>query len=171
MRADESAPWRRGGLLFGRMFEDWTIETRVFAPGARVFCIASAGCTALALAARGHDVTAVDVNPAQIALVRERVAGGATRLGSVDRMLARGRRAFGLLGWAEGTVRAFLALDDPAEQCQYWIEHLDTRRWRALLGALLSPLTLHLLYPAPLAEAVPRSFASIVRGRLERGFA
>jgi S-adenosylmethionine:diacylglycerol 3-amino-3-carboxypropyl transferase len=53
-------PWRDAGLMFGRMFEDWSVEARLFPPGGRVFCIASAGCTAIALAARGHDVTAVD---------------------------------------------------------------------------------------------------------------
>src|SRR5262249_30070008 len=68
-------------LLFGRMHEDWTIEAEPFAPGTRVFCIASAGCTAMALAARGHEVVAVDVNPAQVAYVRERLAGAEPRQG------------------------------------------------------------------------------------------
>src|SRR5690348_12983972 len=61
--------WRNGRLdarpgpatvLFGRMHEDWSIEASLFPPGSRVLCIASAGCTALALADRGNIVTAVD---------------------------------------------------------------------------------------------------------------
>ena len=74
----EASPWRRGRLaaragqpelLFGRMYEDRAIELEAFAAGGRVFCIASAGCTAFELAARGDDVTAVDVNPAQVSYV------------------------------------------------------------------------------------------------------
>lgn len=60
---------RSAELLFGRMHEDWSIESSLFQPGSKVFCIASAGCTALALAARGHAVDAVDVNPAQVRYV------------------------------------------------------------------------------------------------------
>ena len=37
-------------VLFGRMYEDPEIEHAAFAPGGRVFCIASAGCTAMRLA-------------------------------------------------------------------------------------------------------------------------
>ena len=169
MIAAES-PWRNAGLLFGRMFEDPRIEASVFPAGSRVFCIASAGCTALNLANRGHEIAAVDVNPAQVALVRERVAGGASRAGSVDRMLARGRRGLRVLGWTETTLRAFLSLDEPIEQREFWRTRLDTWRFRAALGSLLSPLTLSLFYPAPLVRAVPAGFARIIRYRLERGF-
>ena len=34
-------------LLFGCMYEDAEIELRAFQPGGRIFCIASAGCTAM----------------------------------------------------------------------------------------------------------------------------
>ncbi|HXJ82209.1 MAG TPA: DUF3419 family protein, partial [Candidatus Methylomirabilis sp.] len=73
--------WRKGRLddregpteiLFGRMYEDSAIELGAFRPGARVFCIASAGCTAIALSQR-HEVIAVDINPAQIAYTRRRL--------------------------------------------------------------------------------------------------
>ena len=39
-----------GKVLFGRMYEDASIEAGAFPPGGRVFCIASAGCTAMRLA-------------------------------------------------------------------------------------------------------------------------
>jgi S-adenosylmethionine:diacylglycerol 3-amino-3-carboxypropyl transferase len=54
-------PWeagrfdRHGGprkVLFGRMYEDASIEAGALRPGGRVFGIASAGCMALALAAQ-----------------------------------------------------------------------------------------------------------------------
>ena len=164
------SPWRQSGLMFGRMFEDWDIEASVFPHGSKVFCIASAGCTALGLASLGHDVTAVDINPAQVALVRARLAGSDAPAGSVDRTLARARRLGGAVGWTEATLSAFLSMKDTNEQRSFWRARLDTRRLRMALGALLSPLTLNLLYPAPLAAAVPRGFASILRTRLDRGF-
>ena len=76
--------WQNGGfraaragrrkLLFGCMYEDAAIELRVFQPRGRVFCIASAGCTAMKLAAH-HTVVAVDINPVQVAYVQERLGG------------------------------------------------------------------------------------------------
>ena len=62
-------PWLRGSgprVLFGRMYEDPEIELAAFAPGSRVLAIASAGDTAAALAQAGHQVTAIDINPAQL---------------------------------------------------------------------------------------------------------
>ncbi|MBV8828569.1 MAG: DUF3419 family protein, partial [Acidobacteriaceae bacterium] len=60
-------------ILFGQMYEDSAIEMRAFRPGSRVFCIASAGDTAIALA-RDHNVTAVDINPAQLEYARKRAS-------------------------------------------------------------------------------------------------
>lgn len=37
------------------MYEDWQVEADVFPEEGRVFCIASAGETSMALAARGND--------------------------------------------------------------------------------------------------------------------
>ena len=62
-------------LLFGYMHEDSAIELRAFQPGGHIFCIASAGCTAITLAAH-HTVVAVDINPVQVAYVQHRLAGG-----------------------------------------------------------------------------------------------
>src|SRR5919197_3079450 len=82
-----ATPWSATdrGLLFGRMYEDPAIELAAFPPGGRIFTIASAGCTAFALACRGESVTAVDLNAAQIAYVRARLAGSPPRRGLIDR--------------------------------------------------------------------------------------
>src|SRR5260370_18927990 len=93
-----STPWRRGpfraqqrGLTFGTTYEDSSIELQAFKPRSRVFCIAGAGCTARALAAAGHHVTAVDINPLQLGYAQSRAAGGPLRMGVADRWLVFGR--------------------------------------------------------------------------------
>src|SRR5260370_42423038 len=93
-----TTPWQAGSfrrgtpqLLFGSMYEDPLIEIDSFAPGSRVFCIASAGCTALALSAAGHDVTAVDINPEQVQYAQAPAAGAALRQRADERMVSRGR--------------------------------------------------------------------------------
>lgn len=174
-----SGGWRRGRLrgggppelLFGRMHEDPALELTLFPPRSRVIAIGSAGCTALALAAAGHRVTAVDVNPAQIDLVRERLGGAPTRPGRVDRLLARGRRAARLLGWRPERVRRFLALDDPEEQARAWREEILGRRLRWALRVALHPALLRRAYTAELVAALPPRFADVVLARLERAFA
>ncbi len=92
-------------LLFGCMYEDAAIELRVFQPGGRIFCIASAGCTAMKLAAR-HTVVAVDINPVQVAYVQERLARPAqVQRGSAERILgfARTPRASRRMEQTHGT--------------------------------------------------------------------
>ena len=160
-------PWRNAGLLFGRMFEDWTIERRVFPPSGRLLCIASAGCTALNLAALGREIVAVDVNAAQIDAVKARLNGAKASDGSVDRLLSRARLAFPAIGWSRQTVQEFLALDDPKAQRALWRASLDTRRWRLALAAVLNPMTLRAFFPSSLAAAVPPGFAAVVRRRLD----
>jgi S-adenosylmethionine:diacylglycerol 3-amino-3-carboxypropyl transferase len=152
------------------MHEDWTIEAELFPRGSRVFCIASSGCTALALAARGDRVTAVDVNPAQIDYVRQRAAGAPRREGRVERGLRRGRRVMRWLGVTEFKLRMFLAMHDPTEQLRFWREELDTRRWRLLLAFALSPLTLRMAYASEFVRALPHGFDGVIRRRLERGW-
>jgi S-adenosylmethionine:diacylglycerol 3-amino-3-carboxypropyl transferase len=63
-----------GKLLFGRVFEDSAIEATAFPAGSRVVCIASAGCTAIELSTT-RTVTAVDINPVQLAYAQRRAAG------------------------------------------------------------------------------------------------
>jgi Protein of unknown function (DUF3419) len=81
------------------MYEDRAIELEVLPARGRVFCIASAGCTAFELAARGDEVTAVDVNPAQVRYVQRRLGGELPVEGRVERLLRRARGLAPLLGW------------------------------------------------------------------------
>ena len=175
----EASPWRRGRLtaragqpelLFGRMYEDRAIELEVFATGGRAFCIASAGCTAFELAARGDDVTAVDVNPAQVSYVQARLVGEPPVEGRVERLLRRARSVAPLLGWDAGDVQRFCNLEDVHEQARVWRTELETRRFRLAVGAALRPLGLRLAYAGDFVAAVPRRFDRVLRGRLERGF-
>ena len=163
---------RRGSprLLFGRMHEDAAIELSAFPPGGRIFCIASAGCTAMALAAQ-HEVVAVDINPVQLAYVKRRLAGDPVKEGTAERLLARARVLALLLGWSRRRLHSFLAFSDPAEQSDFWRRHFDTRRFHAALFILFSLPTLRLIYSAPLLASLPPNFGAILRGRLERGFA
>jgi S-adenosylmethionine:diacylglycerol 3-amino-3-carboxypropyl transferase len=171
--------WGRGRLdarsgpskvLFGRMYEDASIELGAFRPGGRVFCIASAGCTAMKLAPR-HQVVAVDINPAQLAYAAGRFAGVSATRGTAERVMAFGRAFSPLAGWWPSTIRAFLDLGDPSEQVEFWRQHLDTRRFRAGLDVLLSMTVLRAAYAPRLLECLPRQLAAVMRRRMERGFA
>lgn len=174
-----ATPWEsgrfdlRGGpkkLLFGRMYEDAAIELAAFAPGSHVFCIASAGCTAMRLAAQ-HAVTAVDINPVQLEYAQARVTGGPTRLGSAERIVAMGRALLAPFGWRRATLAAFLALEQPAEQIAFWRRHLDTRGFRVATDALLSIDRLRAVYAAPFLAFLPERFGRVMRERLARCFA
>jgi SAM-dependent methyltransferase len=178
--AREATPWERGRLdgqtgppqlLFGRMHEDWRIEAAAFLPAGRIFCIASSGDTALALAARGFRVTAVDINPAQIDYARARAAGAPPRLGVVERRLALVRRTFPWLGWPERDLRRFLELSAPAEQTAFWRQRLDTLRLRAVLRCLLHPAVLRLTHGRRFVDWAPAGFHRAIRRRLERTWA
>jgi S-adenosylmethionine:diacylglycerol 3-amino-3-carboxypropyl transferase len=153
------------------MYEDATIELRAFHPRSRVFCIAAAGCTARTLAAAGHPVTAVDISPMQLAYARSRAAGSPLQMGRVERMMALARKFAILVGWSRRNLTGFLRLSDPAEQLDYWDRRLDTRRWRAVMDALLSRHFLGLRYSGPFLESLPRDFGKQLRGRLRRGWA
>lgn len=157
-------------LLFGRMHEDCSIELGVFPPGSRVFSIASAGCTAMALA-RGREVVAVDVNPVQVAYTRERFSGGPISRGAAERLMGFGRALAPFVGWRRSRVREFLDLDNPSEQIAFWRRRLNTRRFRAAMTAALSRTVLGLLYAPALLECVPDQFGKVMHGRMERGFA
>jgi S-adenosylmethionine:diacylglycerol 3-amino-3-carboxypropyl transferase len=179
-QASEPTAWARGRfddrrgpaqLLFGQMYEDSLLELTLFEPGRRVFCIASAGCTALALAARGDDVTAVDLNPAQVAYVDARAKGGPVREGRAEQGFRRLRRLGALVGWSRPTLERFCALDDPDDQLRFWRDRLDTRRLRAALAAFLRPLFLRRVFAQPFVEVLPSQFDRILHARLERGFA
>jgi S-adenosylmethionine:diacylglycerol 3-amino-3-carboxypropyl transferase len=173
-----ATPWQAGPfrgkareLLFGSMHEDAAIELEAFAPGSRVFCIASAGCTARALAAARHDVTAVDINPHQILYAQARAAGAPIREGAVERLLSRGRTLFPLLGWTVPRRLEFLSMSDPSQQLYYWRRTLDSRRWRMAVHTVLSARVLRLVYASPFVGSLPRHFGAVVRARLERAWA
>jgi S-adenosylmethionine:diacylglycerol 3-amino-3-carboxypropyl transferase len=157
-------------LLFGCMYEDTAIELRVFQPAGRIFCIASAGCTAITLAGH-HNVVAVDINPVQVAYVQERLGGRTIRRGSAERILAFARILAPLAGWNRRTVRAFLDLDDPKQQTLYWRRHLDTRRFRVAFSFLFSRIILRSVYSAAFLNGLPPNFGTVLRARMERCFA
>jgi S-adenosylmethionine:diacylglycerol 3-amino-3-carboxypropyl transferase len=157
-------------LLFGCMYEDAEIELGAFRPGGRVFCIASAGCTAMRLAAH-HTVVAVDINPIQLAYVQRRLGGASVQRGSAERLLDFARTLAPIAGWDRRTMRAFLDLDDPNQQILYWRRHLDTRRFRAAFAFLFSRPVLRSVYSAAFLDCLPAKFGTVLRARMERCFA
>lgn len=179
MNHARATPWERGRfdarsgpheVLFGRVYEDPRIELAAFAPGSRVCCIASAGCTAIALAPH-HEVVAVDINADQLAYAAQRIAGAPARWGKAERVMGVGRALAPLVGWSRARVDEFLALDEPAAQAAYWRDHLDTRRFRTAVDALLSRPLLRTIYAAPFLAFLPPHLGAVMRGRLARGFA
>jgi len=171
--------WERGRLdarvgprqvLFGRMYEDASIELNAFRPGSRVFCIASAGCTAMQLAP-AHEVVAVDINPVQLAYAERRLNGDRGFRGRAERVMDFARFFAPLAGWWPSRVRTFVALDDPAEQMEYWQRQLNTWRFRTALDGLFSVTALRSVYSSPLLEFLPRRLGAVMRARMERCFA
>ena len=152
------------------MYEDSAVELTAFPPGGRVFCIASAGCTAFDLAARGHDVTAVDVNTAQIEYVRRRLEGEPPERGKIDQSLDRLRRVAPALGWRRSVLERFCSFETPGPQLEFWRRNLDTRRFRVALAASFNPKRLRRLYASPFVGVLPPRFDRILRHRFERGF-
>lgn len=174
-------PWRAGRLdarggpkrvLFGRVYEDVAIELAAFAPmaGKPVFCIASAGCTALALAQQ-HPVTAVDINPVQLDYARERLAGAPMQLGTAERLMAIGRTALAPFGWRRASLTRFADMDDPVEQVNTWRTEFETRPVRWLMDLGFSVSNLKLVYSAPLLACLPDRLGEVMRARLRRTFA
>jgi S-adenosylmethionine:diacylglycerol 3-amino-3-carboxypropyl transferase len=173
-----STPWRHGPfkaqlhqLSFGQTYEDSGIELHAFEPRSRVFCIAGAGYTARALAAAGHHVTAVDINPVQLSYAQSRGAGGPLRMGTAERLLALGRNLAKLAGWSPGKLTDFLNLSDHGEQVEYWDRRLDTQAWRIAVDRLLAPRLLSICYASPFIESLPGDFGLRLRQRLRRTWA
>jgi len=158
-----------GRLLFGRMYEDVQIEKAAFQGKGRVFCIASAGATALQLADQ-HEVVACDINPTQLAYAKRRSRGGQVETGDAERAMNFARSFMPLIGWRRNVVRGFLALSDIAEQMTFWRKHLDTHRFRTGFDTLMSPVILRAVYASQFLASVPSKFGAVLRTRLERGF-
>ncbi len=159
-----------GKILFGRMYEDASIELGAFAHGGRILCIASAGCTAMTLAPH-CEVVAVDINPVQLRYAERRFAGQKAIRGTAERFMAFGRSFAPLVGWWPSRLRHFLDFDDPASQASYWRRHLDTPRFRAAIDGMLSLTALRAVYAAPFLDFLPARLGAVMRGRLARGFA
>ncbi len=157
-------------LLFGRMHEDVEIEKRAFRGRARVFCIASAGSTAMALSGE-HEVVACDINPVQLAYAKRRVQGEPEEVGDAERAMAFARFLAPLVGWRKSTLRTFLSLSGSTEQLAFWQNHLNTRRFRTGLDLLMSPLLLRFVYSPQLMASLPPHFGDVLRHRMERCFA
>ncbi len=171
--------WERGRLdarvgprqvLFGRMYEDTSVELDVFPPGSRVLCIASAGCTAMKLAPH-HEVVAVDINPVQLEYASRRIEGDPGFRGKAERVMDFMRFFAPLAGWWPSRVRAFVELDDPAEQMEYWNRELNTWRFRAALDGLFSFTALRSVYAPRFLDFLPRRLGKVMRSRMERNFA
>jgi S-adenosylmethionine:diacylglycerol 3-amino-3-carboxypropyl transferase len=161
-------PWRKhAGLWFGRMHEDWAIEAAFIPRASRVFCIASAGDTAIELAALGHQVEAVDINPAQVAYVQARLTGQPPRAGRVDRLLACVRNvATPAVG--RDNVERFLNMTDPPEQVAFFDAHLDVGLVRRGLTWLTHPMLLRGIYQRPMIASLPPRFGDALRDRFRR---
>jgi S-adenosylmethionine:diacylglycerol 3-amino-3-carboxypropyl transferase len=174
-----STPWEHGRfdartgpskVLFGRMYEDAAIECEAFRPGSRVFCIASAGCTAMRLAAAHHDVVAIDINQNQLAYAAARLAGRPAIRGTAERVMAFARTFAPLVGWTRRRLRAFVELEDPVAQEEMW-RALDTWRLRVAFGALFSVTALRVVYASPFLSFLPSRLGTVMRARLARCFA
>lgn len=155
-------------VLFGRMYEDTTVELAAFKPGGRVLCIASAGCHAMRLAAAKHEVVAVDINPVQLAYAERRFAGGPGVRGRAEKVMDFGRFFAPLVGWWPSRVRAFLALEDVAAQRAYWAKHLDTWRFRVALALAFSFTALRAVYAPRFLDFLPRRLGRVFHDRIER---
>ncbi|MDH3202900.1 MAG: BtaA family protein [Myxococcales bacterium] len=156
-------------VLFGRMYEDALIELEAFRPGSRVFCIASAGCTAMKLAPH-HEVVAVDINPVQLAYANRRFDGDPGFRGKAERVMDFARVFGPLAGWWPSQVRAFLELDNPVEQIEYWDAELDTWRFRTAVDALFSLTALRSVYAPRFLDFLPKRLGAVMRGRMKRCF-
>ena len=157
-------------LLFGAMYEDAEIERVTFQGKDRVFCIASAGATALRLA-NEHEVIACDINPAQLAYAERRAAGGPFEQGDAERAMNFARTFMPLVGWRASTLRAFLSLSDVTGQIAFWRMRLDTGRFRASFDALMSPAILRVVYAPQFLSFLRSKFGAVLRRRIERCFA
>lgn len=174
----ESAnPWtggrlgRRGGatLLFGRMYEDSTVELEALGGCRAILAVASAGDTAIALAGAGNEVTAVDINPVQVAYLGRRLAGGPAEIGQADRILAAGRQLLRPAGWTRDRLERLCALLDCQAQVAAW-RRLTSGASGAALKAALAPSALRFGYQSTFARAAV-GLGAVLPGRIDAALA
>jgi hypothetical protein len=116
-------------------------------------------------------VTAVDIDPHQLAYAKWRAEGGLGRAGAAEHLLGFGRVMARLAGWTQRKIIEFLDFSECARQLEYWDEKLDTPIWRAAVDTLLAPRVLRLCYAGPFAASLPPDFGRRIRERLRRGWA
>jgi S-adenosylmethionine:diacylglycerol 3-amino-3-carboxypropyl transferase len=161
---------RHAQLLFGQMWEDAAIECELFSPCENVFTIASAGCTALALARHGCRVTACDINPRQVDYVERRSELGPIERGRAEKLLTIFRMAATCVGLTPRIRREFASLDNLTQQTEFWKKRFDCPRVRRLLRWLLHPRLLRSTYAPKFIQSLPHDFSEVLWKRLTRGF-
>lgn len=168
------------GLPFAQVREDAEVELFVAGqrPIERGLIIASAGCTALALAPRGGHWTALDSNPAQLELCqlkarlltngnRDRILP-LLRTGRVDRMLDGLACLYRYGLFRNARVREFFNLDDLAAQRQHFESYWDGRLWRGCFQlAIGQPLLFMRWFFGSLTHSFPPNLATHLRHEVE----
>ena len=75
-----------------------------------------------------------------------------------------------LAGWWPSRICAFLQLNSPAEQAEFWHQELNTWRFRRAIDALFSVTAMRSFYAPGFLDILPRRLGSVMRGRMERSF-
>jgi hypothetical protein len=158
---------RRARVLFGAMYEDPSIDLQAVEGRANVLCICSAADTAKFLANNGHNVTAVDINPAQVAYAKQRLAGRPYQRGLAEVLMAIGRTVLRPVGWSRRELTRFCTATDIEVQRQQW--HQLTHGARGLgFRVLLSPSRLRLGYKREFVDVAGKGFADRVFAIVDR---
>jgi S-adenosylmethionine:diacylglycerol 3-amino-3-carboxypropyl transferase len=90
--------------------------------------------------------------------------------GRAETLMGFGRPLLAAAGWSTRRMRAFLDLDDTAQQVAMWRRDFDTLRFRAGMRFLFSAATLRAGYASPLVASLPPHFADVMRARMDRCF-
>ena len=165
-----TTPWeagrfdrRRGPkkILFGRMYEDPSIEASVFPPAGRVFCHRLRGLHRHG-ARRAPPRDGGRHQPRAARLRRRRLDGAPMETGTAERVMGLLRKLLPLAGWRRATVEAFLALDDPGGAARVlararWTPRFFRAGFDLGLSVYRPPRRLRLaLPPGPAAALRPR---------------
>ena len=126
-------------LLFGCMYEDAEIELGAFQPDGRIFCIASAGCTAMRLAVQSLRWWRLTSIPSSLPTCRSVSAAArhSARQRRTHSSIVRAPRASRRVAPTKGTNIPRSGRSRRSKS-SYWRRHLDTRRFRAAFSFLFS---------------------------------